>query len=346
MKNFKPLPRIFYLLLAITAFQNFGNNYAAAFTEEELATQRLTDRINSLEKNLSTVQQELYRGGKSSKNKQTGTPDEPIGAEDEKNRAFNGRIEELDHQVSLLTGKLDKIITDIDFRITSLEKNIHDLQTEQAALNNKANENIDGVENSAKNDTSSDTDKPESTIKTDNTDSTDKANDTEETKAKDKTNKDNSIKKDSKDSSGKDSTNKDKDKKTSQGKSGASSQYEKAMEYMRLGKTADAEKSFKDFIANNKSSDLIGNAYYWLGETFYTRENYQQAAVNFLKGYQDQTSGNKAPDNLLKLGMSLKNLKKEKEACATFDKLKKEYPNADKDLMQKATAERKAAKCK
>ncbi len=129
-------------------------------------------------------------------------------------------------------------------------------------------------------------------------------------------------------------------------KNSGADQYEKALELLRANKYAEAEKAFREFIKGNKDTELASNSYYWLGETFYARESFQQAAVQFLKGYQDYQKGGKAPDNLLKLAMSLRKLKKDKEACATLDKLKKEYPNADKDLLAKVYTERQEIRCK
>ena len=39
-------------------------------------------------------------------------------------------------------------------------------------------------------------------------------------------------------------------------------------------------------------------------------------------------------------------MKKDKEACAAYAKMKKEYPSADKALLAKVDSERKALKCK
>lgn len=125
----------------------------------------------------------------------------------------------------------------------------------------------------------------------------------------------------------------------------AMGQYDKAFEYLRNADYEKAEISLRDFIAGNQQSDLISNAYYWLGETYFVRENYEKSAVNFLKGYQEKPQGNKAADNLLKLAMSLDKLNKKKEACTTFAKLAKEFPNADKDIKDKTAAERKRIEC-
>ena len=63
---------------------------------------------------------------------------------------------------------------------------------------------------------------------------------------------------------------------------------------------------------------LAGNAQYWMGETYYVRGRYQDAAVTFAEGYQKYPTNSKAPDNLLKLGMSLGQLGKKADACVAF----------------------------
>ena len=59
--------------------------------------------------------------------------------------------------------------------------------------------------------------------------------------------------------------------------------------------------------------------------TYYVRAAYVQAAEVFLEGYRSDPKGTKAPDSLLKLGMSLSGLDKKREACAAFNKLIKDY---------------------
>jgi len=311
-----------------------GHSYAQGMTEEELATQRILDRMNALEKSMATMQQELYKSGKSITKK---VSDAPVGDEEERTRAMNGKFEEVEHHISVLATKLDKIIADIDFRLTALEKTVSANAAAAAAANtNNSSKPADGsTENkTAQNapvDTASAT-KPDAESASTAAPSVAPAAVAAATSTSTTT------------------PAKTDEKKpaipASKPKADVAAQYEKAFEFLRLSKYDAAEKAFKDFISNNKGSDLIGNAYYWLGETYLSRENYQQAAVQFLKGYQDFPKGNKAPDSLLKLAVSLRSLQKEKEACATLDKLKKEYPKMDKDLLTKASAERKGLKCK
>lgn len=107
---------------------------------------------------------------------------------------------------------------------------------------------------------------------------------------------------------------------------------------------SNAAQAFQDFLDKNPSGPLASNARYWMGESFYANKDYGGAARVFLDGYQKDQKGPKAPDSLLKLGMSLTNLDKKKEACATFDKLSKDFPAAA-NKFTRLSAERKRAGC-
>ena len=85
---------------------------------------------------------------------------------------------------------------------------------------------------------------------------------------------------------------------------------------------AGAEVAFKQVVASFPTDPLAANAQYWLGETYYVRGQYKNAADAFLKGYKKYKSGDKAPDTLLKLGMSLAELGQKDAACSTLDELK------------------------
>ena len=122
-------------------------------------------------------------------------------------------------------------------------------------------------------------------------------------------------------------------------------QYNYAFSLLRKADYDGAESAFNQFIAAHPDSALSGNAYYWLGETYYVRNSYNDAAIAFLKGYQRFPSGDKAPDNLLKLGMTLTRLGKKAEACATFAELKSKFPDAPQTVRDKAAQESSGAGC-
>jgi tol-pal system protein YbgF len=106
-----------------------------------------------------------------------------------------------------------------------------------------------------------------------------------------------------------------------------------------------AEIAFKQMVDSFPNDPLAANAQYWLGETYYVRGHYKNAADAFLKGYKKYKSGDKAPDTLLKLGMSLAELGQKSEACSTFDELKTKYPGAPEDIAEEAKAWRKKTGC-
>ena len=83
---------------------------------------------------------------------------------------------------------------------------------------------------------------------------------------------------------------------------------------------------------------------FWLGETFYAQGDYRQAAKNFLAGYKNYPKSRRAPDSLLKLGISLNKLGQTQQACASFGALGGQYPNAV-DAKKRAQAEFKRAAC-
>ncbi len=122
-------------------------------------------------------------------------------------------------------------------------------------------------------------------------------------------------------------------------------QYNFAFSLLRKADYEGAEIAFNEFISVFPNSELNGNAYYWLGSTYFVRENYQNAAIAFLKGYQFDATGPKAADILLKLGVTLSRLGKNAEACATFVELNNKFPEAAQTLLDEASDEAAAAGC-
>ncbi len=122
-------------------------------------------------------------------------------------------------------------------------------------------------------------------------------------------------------------------------------QYEFAVSFMKIGDYETAEFALKEFIDKNKDHDLAGNAQYWYGETFRIRQLYSDAASAYLDGYQNYPKSKKAPDNLLKLGITMVQLGEKDQGCKMISGLKKEYPKASKSVLQKAQYEQKKFKC-
>ena len=126
----------------------------------------------------------------------------------------------------------------------------------------------------------------------------------------------------------------------------AEDQYEFAVSFMKIGDYETAEFALKEFIEKNKDHDLAGSAQYWYGETFRIRQLYSDAATAYLDGYQNYPKSRKAPDNLLKLGITMVQLGEKDQGCKMISGIKKEYPKANKSVLQKAQYEQKKFKCK
>ena len=122
-------------------------------------------------------------------------------------------------------------------------------------------------------------------------------------------------------------------------------QYEFAVSFMKIGDYETAEFALREFINKNKDHDLAGSAQYWYGETFRIRQLYSDAATAYLDGYQNYPKSKKAPDNLLKLGITMVQLGEKDQGCKMISGLKKEYPKASKSVLQKAQYEQKKFKC-
>ena len=122
-------------------------------------------------------------------------------------------------------------------------------------------------------------------------------------------------------------------------------QYEFAVSFIKIGDYETAEFALKEFIDKNKDHDLAGNAQYWYGETFRIRQLYSDAASAYLDGYQNYPKSKKAPDNLLKLGITMVQLGEKDQGCAMIIGIKNQYPKASKSVLQKAQYEQKKFKC-
>lgn len=101
----------------------------------------------------------------------------------------------------------------------------------------------------------------------------------------------------------------------------AQEQYDYAFSLLRSRDFAAAEQAMRSFVDAHGDNPLAGNAMYWLGETYYARENYRDAAATFLDAYTGYPQNDKASHSLLKLAMSLGALGKKDAACQAFSTL-------------------------
>ena len=123
-------------------------------------------------------------------------------------------------------------------------------------------------------------------------------------------------------------------------------QYEFATSFLKVGDYNTAERAFREFVFTNPEHILAGNAQYWYAETFRIRQLYTDAASAYLEGYQKYPKSGKAPINLLKLGVSLVQMGEKDQGCLMIIGVKKQYPQANQSVLQKAKYEEKKFECK
>lgn len=121
--------------------------------------------------------------------------------------------------------------------------------------------------------------------------------------------------------------------------------YDEAYGHMLRRDYEAAESTFRNFLKLHSKDKLAGNAQYWLGETYFVRGDYRKAADHFLKGYTRFRDGQKAPDSLLKLALSLRRLGQNDAACTTIAELTERFPKAPSHVKRRVVTESKRMGC-
>ena len=123
-------------------------------------------------------------------------------------------------------------------------------------------------------------------------------------------------------------------------------QFEFATNLLKVGDYNTAGRAFREFVLTHPDHKLAGNAQYWYAETFRIMQLYTDAASAYLEGYKKYPKGEKAPINLLKLGVSLVQIGEKDQGCLMIIGVKKQYPEASQSVLLKAKYEEKKFECK
>ncbi|PDS75568.1 tol-pal system protein YbgF [Rhizobium sp. L43] len=126
---------------------------------------------------------------------------------------------------------------------------------------------------------------------------------------------------------------------------GEADQYKAAYGHVLSGDYSTAEQEFTQYITRYPSSARAADANFWLGEALYSQGKYNEAAKTFLNAHQKYGTSEKAPEMLLKLGMSLAALDNKETACATLREVSKRYPKASRAVISKVASEQKRLAC-
>lgn len=106
-----------------------------------------------------------------------------------------------------------------------------------------------------------------------------------------------------------------------------------------------AEAAAREVLSAGRNSPRAGDANFLLGQALMGQRNYQGAAVAYDDAYNRSRTGTRAPDALLGLANALTGLSERPAACATLDKLRKEFPSARGAVRQTSDALRSRNGC-
>lgn len=106
-----------------------------------------------------------------------------------------------------------------------------------------------------------------------------------------------------------------------------SAAYGEAFQALKDGRYAESARRFQAFIEQYPDGSLTGNAYYWLGESYYVTQNYEIAEQSFRTLLQRYPDSQKAADALLKTGYAQYEMKQWDQAEATLNQVMQQYPD-------------------
>ena len=107
------------------------------------------------------------------------------------------------------------------------------------------------------------------------------------------------------------------------------SAYRAAYADVTAGKYDAAQVELRAFVKRFPRHDYADNAQYWLGECFYARQRYPEAAAEFRTAVARYPTGNKAPDALLKLAYSLIASGQSAEGRRLLSEIPTTYPRSE-----------------
>lgn len=270
----------------------------------------MVERLDRLERDVSFVQKQIYRdgagGGTAPVN--SGQMQVRFTQMDEEFRHIRGLIEQVQFQNRQIETVLKKLSDDVDFRLRALE--------EKTSAPLSSSPVADDIPYSADYNAAAPVPKPESLTD----DAAKPATYTPESKEKPAL-------------TGKDFPD-------------ANAHYSYAFKLLNDKKYSDAAASFDAFVKKYPTDPLTSNAFYWLGESQYVRNDFTRSAESFRKGFESNPDGQKAPDNLYKLAMSLSQIKRRSEACIVLAQVVNKYAESAARTVAKAGEARTSLQCK
>ena len=104
--------------------------------------------------------------------------------------------------------------------------------------------------------------------------------------------------------------------------------YDYALGLIKSGDSRKGREVLSAFAAKYPNHRLMQNVYYWKGETFYTEKDFESAILSFQDVIDKYPGGDKAPDAMLKQGLSFQALRDKKNARIVLELILTKYPKS------------------
>jgi tol-pal system protein YbgF len=124
-------------------------------------------------------------------------------------------------------------------------------------------------------------------------------------------------------------------------------EFDAAMNLLSRAQYDKASQAFRAFADAHPDDERASAALYWTGDIAYsTKKDFDEAARDFAELLKKYPNAPRAPEGMLKLGLSLFSLGQMKEGCAALAALPAKYPAASQEITTRARKERTDAKCR
>jgi tol-pal system protein YbgF len=122
-------------------------------------------------------------------------------------------------------------------------------------------------------------------------------------------------------------------------------EYEQAAALMQQQQYEAAERALTAFLAKYPKSKYVPAATFGLGESFFLRSRFREAAEKFLDIKKRFPQSAQTPEALLRLGQSLAEIGAHDEACQSFSDIGASYPGSPARVRDLALREIKKRQC-
>ena len=106
-----------------------------------------------------------------------------------------------------------------------------------------------------------------------------------------------------------------------------------------------AQTAFKQYLEYNPDAADAGEMSFWLGESYFVRGGYADAADAYIASMRKAPDGVKAPESMVRLAATLRELGNQSEACQTLATFGSQFPNAPEVAKEKARVEASRTGC-